>query len=206
MRWASRYVGDHAYEAREWEVAERAYSRLVEAGETSLEAYDRLAVARARLGLWDEAGKAWNKGIRLDPANADRARYCEQLVLQARRLGSLSATAPDGRLWLGLSKEELETLMSSQVEVVRTARQEVERVPGTDYERRAALQTGIDAAHAVFIAAALEYALAGYEIRETAFVGGYAPLVFYFDEWSLPPPPEEPAPTADPQSRPDPGA
>jgi tetratricopeptide (TPR) repeat protein len=207
VRWAARYVGDHAYDAGEWDAAERAYARLVDAGEAAVATYDRLAVARARLGLWDGAAQAWNKVVRLDPANADRARYCAQIVAQARELGSLSAIAPDGRLWSGLSKEELESVLSSQVEVVRSARQEAERVPGPDDERRATLQTSVDAAHAVFIAAALEYALVGHDIRETAFIGGYAPLVFHSREWSLPQVEEpEPTPTADPQSPPAPGA
>jgi hypothetical protein len=207
VRWAGRYVGDHAFEAGDWDAAERAYTRLVDAGEPTLETYDRLAVARGRLGLWAEAARAWNQGVRADPVNADRARYCAQIVQQAQALDTLSATAPDGRLWSGLSKDELEALMSSQVDVLRSARQEAESTPPPDDARRAALQTSIDAAHAVFIAAALEYALDGNDIRETAFVGGYAPLVFHGSEWSLPAVEEpEPSPTADPQSPPSPGA
>jgi len=186
VRWASRYLGDRSFEASEWDTAERAYTRLVDAGESSVEVFDRLAVTRARLGLWREAGEAWRKAERLDPANADRARYCARIVDQAASLGSLSATGPDGRLWTGWSKAELETLLAQQAQVVRSARQAVTATPAPDAAQRATLQASLDAARAVFVAAALEYALAGHDIRETAFIGGYAPLVFHADEWVLP--------------------
>ena len=198
VRWASRYLGDRALDAANWEAAERSHTRLVDAGEASLELYDRLAVSRARLGLWVEAAQAWRKADRLDPSNADRARYCARIVDQATNLGSLPPTAPDGRLWRGLSSQELEEFLAAQAQVVRSAKDECRATPGPDAARREILQTRLDAARALFVAAALEYALAGYNIRETAFVGGFAPLVFHADEWVLPAPPEEEAPGAEP--------
>ncbi len=198
VRWASRYLADRAFEASDWDAAERNYARLTDLGEGSPELYDRLAVSRARLGLWVEAGQAWRKGERLDPAEGDRARYCTRIVDQAASLGSLSSTAPDGRLWGALSKEDLEALLSAQAQVVRAAREECQATPGPDAARREALQHDLDAARATFIAAALEYALVGYNIRETAFVSGFAPLVFHADDWLLPAPPEEEATGAEP--------
>ena len=37
----------------------------------------------------------------------------------------------------------------------------------------------------VFVAAALEYAVRGHGIREAAFFGGYAPLVFQRSAWKI---------------------
>ena len=41
-------------------------------------------------------------------------------------------------------------------------------------------------ARSTFVGAALEYALRDHDIRETAFLGGYAPLIFHPEEWLLP--------------------
>jgi hypothetical protein len=54
-----------------------------------------------------------------------------------------------------------------------------------DDDLRAALQAELDAAHPVFVAAALEYTMRNLPIRETAFFGGFAPLIFHPNRWRL---------------------
>ena len=87
-----------------------------------------------------------------------------------------------------MSKAELEQLLLDQAKVVGQAMTEVQESQKLKKKRRKQLQRGIDAARPVFIRAALEYSLRRYGIRETAFFGGYAPLMFHSDKWKLPPP------------------
>jgi hypothetical protein len=89
--------------------------------------------------------------------------------------------------------------MGERASRVRTMRQEAataaEAAGGTlPTDQGQALQSKMDAVHGEFVAAALEYAVRGLSLRETAFVGGYAPLVFRASEWNLPgvPEPEKP--------------
>ena len=72
--------------------------------------------------------------------------------------------------------------------VVGEARNEAETATKRLKKKRyKQLQDGIDEARPVFLGAALEYVLRGFPIRETAFFGGYAPLIFHSDKWRLPP-------------------
>ena len=188
LKWAARYLADVSYQREDWSAAEEYLARLAELEEPTQADLDRLAVSRARIGLYAEAAKAWRAAELLDPANANRARYCYRLAESAAKLEGLSAAAPDGRLWTELDKIELETILTEQASEVRTIKLEAQPLTWADKEARAALQARLDLARPIFIAAALEYALQGNSIREAAFFGGYAPLVFKDTEWKLPPP------------------
>jgi tetratricopeptide (TPR) repeat protein len=188
LKWAARYLADVTFQREEWSAAEEYLARLVEFEEPTKADLDRLAVCRARIGLYREAAKSWRASELLDPANANRARYCYRLAETAATLESLSAAAPDGRLWTDLNKTDLEGILTEQANEVRTIKQESQPLTWADKEPRAALQARLDVARPNFVAAALEYALQGNSIREAAFFGGYAPLVFKDKEWKLPPP------------------
>jgi tetratricopeptide (TPR) repeat protein len=185
LKWAARYLADVNFQREDWSAAEEYLARLVELEDPTKADLDRLAVCRARIGLYPEAAKSWRASELLDPANANRARYCYRLAESAAKLDNLSATAPDGRLWTELDKTELEAVLKAQVEEVRQIKQESQQLTWADKETREAAQTRLDTARPIFVAAAMEYALQGNSIREAAFFGGYAPLVFKDKEWRL---------------------
>jgi len=188
LKWAARYLADVSYEREDFSAAEEYMSKLVELDKPTAADLDRLAVSRTRIGLYTEAAKAWRAAELLDPANANRPRYCYRLAEAAATLKDLSAAAPDGRLWVEFTKDELEAIMKEKVEEVRSIKAESLELARTDAEARMALQSRLDATRPVFVAAALEYALQGNSIREAAFFGGYAPLIFKSKEWKLPRP------------------
>ena len=111
---------------------------------------------------------------------------------QASDIGELPATAPDGRPWSELAKEDLEAVMLEQATAARQAITEAVEAGTLRGPPRLEIQAKIDPRRAWFIAAGLEYALRGYGIREAAFFGGYAPMVFRAREWRLPRPPDPP--------------
>jgi len=59
------------------------------------------------------------------------------------------------------------------------------KLESVDDETFAGFKSEVGKAKAVFVAAGLEYALRNLPIRETAFFGGYAPLIFHPQKWSL---------------------
>lgn len=192
LKWAARYLADVNFQRDDWSAAEEYLARLVELEDPTKADLDRLAVCRARIGLYPEAAKSWRAYELLDPANANRARYCYRLAESAAKLDNLSATAPDGRLWTELDKTELEAVLKAQVEEVRQIKQESQQLTWADKEAREAAQTRLDTARPIFVGAAMEYALQGNSIREAAFFGGYAPLVFKDKEWRLSRPGQSP--------------
>lgn len=184
-QWAARYLGEQAMQQRDFATAAKRLGELAAIGAVSPNDLDQLAVARARLGRYAEAKEAWRKAEDLDPAESDRARYCGRLMDLAAQAGELPASAPSGQLWGQLSKEELEKLMKEQTDIVRRARSEAEQATELTEEKHSALAAQMIGARTLFVPAALEYALNGHPIRETAFLGGYAPLIFHPDEWIL---------------------
>jgi hypothetical protein len=55
-------------------------------------------------------------------------------------------------------------------------------------DERAAMAAEIESIQPVFVAACLEYTARELPIRESAFFGGYAPLIFHESRWRLPEP------------------
>ncbi len=196
-RWARRYLGEDAFSRSNWTDAERDYSALVALGDASPSEWDRLAVARARLSRYAEAAEAWRSAEKLDPANADRARYSRNLALQASAAGTLPAAAPSGAAWTSVAQADLEKIMADQAAVARSVRAEAGDGSSLEPAKRLEFDERLAAAQRVFLAAALEYSLRNLSIRETAFSAGYAPLIFHADEWKVPipePAPDEPEP------------
>jgi tetratricopeptide (TPR) repeat protein len=184
--WAVDYLLRHNEGAGDDAAVARYLTLLTSDGGGSPADLDRLAVLRCRTGEYGEAKRAWQEFERRNPAEADRARYGWRLAAAAEELKGLPATAPDGRAWSELSKEELETLLRDQATVVREAFTEAREARKLKKRLRKRLQARIDEARPIFVGAGLEFVLRGYGIRETAFFGGFAGLIFRPRDWVLP--------------------
>jgi len=185
VSWGSRFLADRAYDAGRLEEADKYYGRLLELNEATTADLDRLGSVRVRLRHYAEAAAAWRKSELLDPAQADRARYCGALARLAAGVEKLPEAAPDGRAWSELSQQELETIMSETATEAQETIANARAGERLDREMRAALAPGLTAAKARFAAAGLEYALRPFDIRQAAFSGGYAPMVFHAKNWRL---------------------
>jgi len=185
-RWAARYLANATFLARDFPAAAGYYARLLAAGDAGLADLDRLAVARLRSGLFREAAEAWKQAEVLDAADGDRLRYSQRVALLAADAGALAPAAPSGAAWSSLSREELETVLREQAERVKAAVAEGSATEPPGPERRKELQATIAGARATFAAAAVEYTARGLPLRETAFFGGWAPLLFRKAAWQLP--------------------
>lgn len=183
VAWARRYLAERAYARVAYADAERHYAALAELPGVSATDLERLAVARVRLGDYGGAHDAWQRVERMNPAEANHARYARHLARLADSIGTLPETAPSGESWSRLDRAGLEAVMATQVDL---ARETIASAAGVDPARRAELQAAVDAAEAAFVRAGLEYAVRNYPIRETAFSGGYAPMIFHADRWKLP--------------------
>jgi tetratricopeptide (TPR) repeat protein len=192
VRRASRYVAERAFRAGQFERAQRYLTHLVEAGGAAPPDLDRLAVASARIGKYDEATAAWQQAILADPAGRNKARYALALVSMAARLKARPAEMPSGKAWTEATKEELEALMKEESDRVRQIQAEVAEAGQLEKGARKAHRARVHEARERFTLAALEYTLRGYGIRETAFFGGYAPLILNRSAWALPRPAQTP--------------
>lgn len=185
-RWAADYLAKRAMAREDFGEAEKYRTLLIDTGEASVEDYDQLAMLRVRAGRFSEAADAWKRAERLAPATGDRARYCAKLAAMAASLKALPDRSPDDKPWPEVAKEDLERLLQEQAGVVRESMAEAKAEEPPTRERRAELQARMDEIKPLFVAAALEYALRGHSIREAAFFGGYAPLIFRTAEWQVP--------------------
>jgi len=186
IRWAARYLADGAMARGNYKDAERFQSMVLADGEGSVEDYDALAMLRVRAGRYEQAAEAWRKAERLNPAAGDRPRYCAKLSMMAAELSRLPTQTPDGRAMDQLSKEELEQMLAENAARVREVTAEAKAAESLSPEERKVMETALAGIKPVFVAAALQYALGGHSIREAAFFGGYAPLIFRPAEWQIP--------------------
>jgi hypothetical protein len=184
VRWAARYTATTAVARSAWPEAEAALRQLQDKGLATVEDLDLLARACGRQGRWAEASEAWRAAENLDRARADRPRYAARVAALAAQVGILPLVSPDGRAWDALSREDLETLMSAQAAAVRAAKEAVAAAPADEAVRKQQAQV-IAAAKPLFVSAAVEYVLRDLPLRETAFSGGWAPLLFQPAEWEL---------------------
>jgi len=192
VRRASRYVAERAFRAREFETAERYLRTLIDAGEGGAADLDRLAVASARVGKYEEAEAAWKQSILVSPADANRARYGLRLASMASKLKEPPRKMPSGKTWTEATREELESLLKGESDRVKQIQAEVAAAGTVDKKTRMGYRARIVESRAIFTVAALEYTLRGHGIRETAFFGGYAPLILNRTAWRLPRNPEPP--------------
>jgi tetratricopeptide (TPR) repeat protein len=200
LRWALRYIGNGAFARAEYGAAESAFAKLGAAGGAETADWDALAAARVRLGNYDQASAAWKEAVKLDPANADDPRYAARLADGAALVAPLPAKSADGRAFSAMSQKDLEDVLKSQADAVMAAQSRVTAAmllddagnpkQAIDPKLRVELTQTLKSLRQQFAAAGLEYALKHYGIRETAFRGGYAALVFQERSWEVPPDPE----------------
>ncbi len=186
LRWALRYLGNVAFARADFDAAVARFERLVALDASDPREWDRLAVSRARKLDWAGAEQAWRGSEAADPADGNRPRYLWRLAAQAVALGGVPAALPDGRAIASLTKEDLEAVLIEQSAVVAAVQEELPEGASPTEDDRRRLQDRLDAAHAVFVAAGLEYGVRNHPIRETAFFGGYAPLIFHAHRWTIP--------------------
>jgi len=197
IQWSRRYLAELASSTSDYAALEAELAALAATGQAGQSDWDRLAVARVRLGAWKAAAEAWRKAEQANPAEGDRARYAWRLATLASKLESVPDTTPDGRSFRDIGQAELEALMKEQGQRVMGMVARAAAEPLSDEEREA-MAAEIEAIKPVFVAACLEYTARELPIRETVFFGGYAPLIFHETRWNLP----EPAPTAEPEKQP----
>jgi tetratricopeptide (TPR) repeat protein len=184
--WASRYLAEHA----EPRLGAIHLARTLDPETASQADLDRLAVLQVRAGEFAAAAESWKAAERRDPANANRPRYCGKLAGMAAAIGELPQTAADGRPWAQLDGEELDRVMIDQAALVRGIIAEANQAEKIKKKQRRQMQAQIDEAKSLFVSAGLEFALRRLGIREKAFFGGYAPLIFRPGEWELPAAPD----------------
>ena len=180
--WIRSYLGRLASDHEDWETAGDLLRANLSDDRGSYADYDLLAVLLSRSGRWDEAGESWRTLEGMDPARANRPRYCRQLTIRAREVDPLPLETLDGEPIAGLDKDRMETILKELAGRVMAARANAGTDPETDMEAAHKILAEVKP---VFVAVALEYAYQGHPIRETAFQGGYAPLIFHAARWEI---------------------
>ena len=180
--WIRRYLIQIAADRQDWKTAGDLLSASLEEGKGTRADYDSLAVLLTRSGQWDEAGEAWRTLEQMDPSQSDRPRYCRQLTIRAREAGTLPLETLDGEPITGMDKDRMEVILKELAERVAEIQIAAEAGSGSSPDED---QNELDRIKGVFVAVALEYAFQGHPVRETAFQGGYAPMIFHGSRWVL---------------------
>ena len=181
-KWIRNYLGRLASDREDWETAGDLLRANLADGRGSPAEYDLLAVLLSRSSRWDEAGETWRTLERMDPARANRSRYCRQLTIRAREVGPLPPETLDGEPIAGLDKDRMETILKELTDRVKVVQADAGTDPDGDLEAARRILAKIKP---VLVAVALEYAYQGHPIRETAFRDGYAPLIFHAARWEI---------------------
>jgi tetratricopeptide (TPR) repeat protein len=184
-RWALRYLGTNAFARADFAASEKALARLAEIGGAEAVDWETLAEARVRLGQYASAAEAWKAVVKLNPGDADDARYAARLADTAATIAPLPTTPPGGKPFTSMSQTDLEAFVKAQSQAAIAAQAGL-----TDPKLRAETASKLLETRRLFIAACLEYAVRRYGIRETAFREGYAVLIFQDRAWEPPPEPE----------------
>lgn len=188
-RWARRFLGVNAFDRGDYGSAAAHWRRVVELGNPERADLLALATSAARAGEWEGAAEAWRRAEKIDMAQGDDPRYAAALARQAVQLGGLPPTDPAGKPWTSYDRTELETFLTESATAARAVRADAfARESGGTWnaeEREKAVGRLRDVRRG-FVAAGIEYAIRGLPLRETAFTGQYAPLVFQDTEWTLP--------------------
>ena len=174
-----------------FEIAAKQFGRISASGNATLDDFDKLGLASLIIGDYGSATKAWQRAVRLNPGNADRYRYGSALADLCRATSDIPIS-PDGeRGWDEMSREELEEMLKQQAQVVRDGKAEAAAIDVLTWEQRKSFDARIAGARPLFVGAALEIMRRGINLREAAFFGGYAPLIFHAREWKLAPAPPQ---------------
>jgi tetratricopeptide (TPR) repeat protein len=191
LEWGARWLGERAMAEERFEEAAKQFGRLAESANATLEDLDSLGMASLMVGEYRTATKAWQRAVLINPGNADRYRYGTGLA-ELCRVTKEIPISPDGeRGWDELSGEELDQILTQNAAVVREVKIEAEAIDEVTGEQRKAFNARIQAVRPVFIGAALESMRRRINLREAAFFGGYAPLIFHAQEWRITPAPPQ---------------
>lgn len=188
-RWARRFLGSAASGRADFEMARPEWRRVVDLGNADRSDLLALATACARTAKWDEAAEAWRLAEKADMQNGSDPRYAAALARQAAALGAIPATDPLGVSWTRYERERLEGALREAAAAARALRAEaVGREEGGTWDAAARDEAAsrLREIRGRFVAAGIEYAVRGLPLRETAFSGNYATLVFQEAEWQLP--------------------
>ncbi len=188
-RWARRFLGSAASARADFEAARSEWRRVVELGNADRSDLLALATACARTARWDEAAEAWRLAEKIDMQNGSDPRYAAALARQAATLGSIPAADPLGVPWTRYDRGALEEALRDAAAAARALRLEArEPVQAGTWESPAKHEAAsrLREIRARFVAAGIEYAVRRLPLRETAFSGNYASLVFQEAEWELP--------------------
>ena len=189
FEWAARWLGNHAMDEERYEAAAKHFGRVSLLTGATLDDFDKLGLASLMVGEYRAATKAWHRAVRINPHNADRYRYGSGIAELCRETGEIPIS-PDGeRGWDETSAEELNQMLTDHAAVVREVKAEAEAIEKLTAEHRKAFNARIDAVRPLFVGAALESMRRGINLRESAFFGGYAPLIFHAREWQVKPAP-----------------
>jgi tetratricopeptide (TPR) repeat protein len=183
VRWAGRYVAERSFESRDFARAAKHFTILTGAGEASGPDFDRLAVSRARIGEYEAAAEAWDKAEQMDPAEGNRARYCGKLAAMAAKLRNPPAQSRSGVRWSDVSQQDLEAILKAEAQAFRDLVGVIEGIDDPTQEEKEDMRRRINDVKGQFVMAGLEYGLRGHGLRETAFFGGYAPLILRHGAW-----------------------
>ena len=187
FEWGARWLASRAMDAERFEVAAKQFGRVTAGGNATLDDYDKLGLASLIIGDYRASTKAWQRAVILNPGNADRYRYGSALANLCRVTKDIPIS-PDGeRGWDEMSREELEQMLKQQAQIVRDGKAEAAAIEMLTREQRKSFDARIVAARPLFVGAALEIMRRGINLREAAFFGGYAPLIFHARDWKLPP-------------------
>jgi tetratricopeptide (TPR) repeat protein len=200
VRWALRFLGNGAFARRDFAASEASFVKLTGMGGADLADWDALAAARVRLGKYTEAGDAWRAQVRLDPANADDARYAARLADAAATIKPLPESASGATAFAQMSRVELESFLKTQSDAALASQARIGEAMAVgkdgaptkpiDPKLRSEESQKLGSVRKLFTAAALEYAIKQFGIRETAFREGYAVLIFQDRAWEVPPDPD----------------
>jgi tetratricopeptide (TPR) repeat protein len=189
-RWARRFLGDAALARADYVGALPHWERIVTLGNAERADFLSLATAAARTQAWELAAEAWRRAEKIDMRIGSDPRYASALARQAATLGSLPRTDGEGVPWTSHDRAGLEGAMaaaSAEAREIRSAAEKLREEGKWDPSARQEAAERLQSVRTRFVAAGIEYAVRRLPIRETAFTGQFATLVFQQSEWDLPP-------------------
>jgi tetratricopeptide (TPR) repeat protein len=211
VRWALRYLGNAAYARSDFAVSDSAFTRLTAAGGAEAADWEALAAARVRLEKYASAAEAWRGSVKADAANADDARYAARLADMAALLTPLPTGSTEGTKtkFASMTQGDLGSFVKARADAAIAAQTKAAKAMEADEKGaptktldpklRKELAETLKQTRRQFVAAALEYALRHFGIRETAFKEGYAVFIFQDRAWELLQDPKPAADTAKPK-------
>jgi len=185
FEWGARWLGNRAMTEERYEDAAKQFTRL---GKSSThDDLDKLGLASLMVGKYQASSAAWQRAVVLNPGNANTYRYGSALAQLCKSNGEIPISPDEERAWEELTDEELNQLLTDKVAIVREIKADSEAEQALDPEKRTEFNQRLAAARSVFVGAALESVRRGTNLREAAFFGGYAPLIFHPRDWEIAP-------------------